>query len=80
MQGGQTYETGMLSFSNNYALNEAVEGMPERDLTVEMWARTPAYKRTTAGLQPSELLSYATHTTGAVPSSKLLQPCSYTFM
>ncbi|KAL3133740.1 hypothetical protein ABBQ32_008228 [Trebouxia sp. C0010 RCD-2024] len=69
-QGRQTYDTGMLSFSNNYALNEAVGGMPEKDLTVEMWARTPAYKRTAAGLQPSELLSYATHTTGAVPFSR----------
>lgn len=72
MQGGQTYETGMLSFSNNYALNEEVRDMPERDLTVEMWARTPAFKRTAERIQSSELLSYATHTTGSAPSSKLL--------
>ena len=76
MQGGKTYETGILSFSNNYALNEAVGGMPEKDVTVELWARTPAYKKTAAGIQPSELLSYATRAAGAVPSSKLcLQPC-----
>lgn len=62
----------MLSFQNNYALNEEVGDMPERDLTVEMWARTPAYKATTERVQHSELLSYATHTTGGVPSREPL--------
>ena len=62
----------MLSFQNNYALNEEVGDMPERDLTVEMWARTPAYKATPERVQHSELLSYATHTTGGVPSREPL--------
>lgn len=60
----------MLSFQNNYALKEEVGGMPERDLTVEMWVRTPAYKATVKRVQDSDLLSYATHTTGAAPSRK----------
>ena len=65
----------MLNFHNNYALNEEIGGMPERDFTVEMWVRTPAYKATAEAVQRSELSSYATHSplanTGA-PSRKLL--------
>lgn len=77
MQGGQAYESGLLSFHNNYALNEEVGDMPERDLSVEMWVRTPAYKPTPERVQRSELLSYATHTTKGPPSRKpfqLVQP------
>ena len=62
----------MLSLQNNYALNEEVGDMPERDLTVEMWVRTPAYKATAERVQRAELLSYATHTTGGVPSREPL--------
>lgn len=75
MQGGQAYETGMLNFHNNYALNEEIGGMPERDFTVEMWVRTPAYKATAENVQRSELFSYATHSTvggAGAPSCKLL--------
>lgn len=66
----------MLSFQNNYALNEEVGGMPERDVTVEMWVRTPAYKATVERVQDSDLLSYATHTTGGAPSRELLPACT----
>ncbi len=49
--------------------------MPERDLTIEMWVRTPAYKETAEAVQRSELFSYATHavegSTGG-PSCNLL--------
>ena len=38
--------------------------MPERDFTIEMWVRTPAYSATAEAVQRSELLSYATHTVG----------------
>ena len=63
----------MLSFQNSYALNEEVGDMPERDLTVEMWVRTPAYKATAERVQNSELVSYATHTTGSLaPREPLL--------
>ena len=63
-QGGQSYHTGKLNFHNNYALNEEIGGMPERDFTIEMWVRTPAYSATAEAVQLSELLSYATHTVG----------------
>lgn len=46
--------------------------MPERDLSVEMWVRTPAYEATAERVQRSELLSYATHTTGDVVSREQL--------
>ena len=43
-QGGQSYETGKLNFHNNYARNEEIGGMPEKDFTVEMWVRTAAFQ------------------------------------
>ncbi|KAL4422517.1 hypothetical protein ABPG75_008714 [Micractinium tetrahymenae] len=42
-QGDKRMETGALTFRNNYAMQQAYEGMPDRDITVEFWARTPAY-------------------------------------
>lgn len=37
--GGNSLRTGMLSFKNNVAVNKAVKGMPEKDFTVEFWAK-----------------------------------------
>ncbi len=51
---------GVLSFHNNYASNQNVQNMPQGDLSIEFWARTPAYNTSTA--QPdvfSEFFSYA---------------------
>lgn len=62
-QDGKQLSTGSLSFANNYAFNPEMINMPERDFTVEFWARTPAYdgdKSTTNSF--TSLFSYATHT------------------
>ena len=49
-------------FENNYALNPEIEGMPDKDLTVEFWAKTPAYDNNALGHNPlADLLTYATH-------------------
>jgi hypothetical protein len=64
-QGGQSMKTGAMTFRNNYAINDAVEQMPTRDVTVEFWARTPAMRE---GQAPpadyAEFFSYATHLQG----------------
>lgn len=51
---------GVLSFHNNYAMNQGILNMPQGDLSIEFWARTPAYNASTA--QPdvfTEFLNYA---------------------
>ena len=69
-QGGQSYETGKLNFHNNYAMNEEMGGMPEKDFTVEMWVRTAAFQDAEA-VQRADLFSYATHSPQTeVPSCK----------
>lgn len=58
--GGAALETGALTFHNNYAMNQGFQGMPDGDITIEFWARTPAYNASTA--QPdiySEFLNFA---------------------
>lgn len=42
-QNGKSLSTGVLSFANNYAMNQEFQGMPDRDITVAFWARTPKY-------------------------------------
>ncbi|PSC70155.1 concanavalin A-like lectin glucanase [Micractinium conductrix] len=42
-KGGDRLQAGALSFRNNYALQPDYTGMPDKDITVEFWARTPAY-------------------------------------
>jgi hypothetical protein len=37
--GGNSLHTGSLSFKNNVAVNKAVKGMPEKDFTIEFWAK-----------------------------------------
>jgi hypothetical protein len=37
--GGNSLRTGHLTFRNNVAVNKAVRGMPEKDFTVEFWAK-----------------------------------------
>ena len=59
--------TSSLVFENNYALNPDVVGMPTKDITVEFWARTPAYNKSSrpADKKFEDLLNYATHLPGA---------------
>lgn len=43
-------------------MNAEVDGMPEKDLTVEFWAKTPAYDIKAETHNPlADLLTYATH-------------------
>ena len=44
----QLDDVGALSFSNNYVANQHFQGMPNTDVTIEFWARTPAYNASTA--------------------------------
>jgi hypothetical protein len=37
---GNSLRTGLLTFKNNVAVNKAVKGMPEKDFTVEFWAKS----------------------------------------
>ncbi len=55
--------TSSLVFENNYALNGDVTGMPTRDVSVEFWARTPAYNKSSpnADKKFEDILNYATH-------------------
>ena len=50
---------GVASFKNNYAMNQNYRGMPERDLSIEFWARTPAVGIDQADVY-SDFLSFAT--------------------
>jgi len=51
---------GVLSFHNNYAMNQGIQNMPQGDVSIAFWARTPAYNTSTA--QPdvfTEFFNYA---------------------
>lgn len=62
MQGGRSFESSSIAFDNNYALNPDVEGIPTKDVTVEFWAKTPAYDNHALGhTDLADLLVYATH-------------------
>ena len=62
LQGGRTLEASSIVFEDNYAMNPDMQGMPTKDLTVEFWAKTPAYDPTVPGHNPlADLLTYATH-------------------
>jgi hypothetical protein len=37
--GGNSLRTGSVSFKNNVAVNKGVKGMPEKDFTIEFWAK-----------------------------------------
>lgn len=49
---------GIASFKNNYAMNQNFRGMPIGDISIEFWARTPAYKLGEANAY-YEFVSYA---------------------
>jgi len=54
-----TFSTWAMTFKNNFAMNQGFEGMPEGDISVEFWARTPAIN-TSAKLHTwSEFFSFA---------------------
>ena len=55
--------TSSLVFENNYALNSDVMGMPTKDVSVEFWARAPAYNKSSANADKKfeDLLNFATH-------------------
>ncbi|PRW20453.1 concanavalin A-like lectin glucanase [Chlorella sorokiniana] len=62
-QGSSRLEAGAMAFRNNYAMQQTYSGMPERDITIEFWARTPAYSaRNSTPASFSEFLSFATYT------------------
>jgi cysteine-rich repeat protein len=50
---------GVASFKNNFAMNQNFRGMPKGDISIEFWARTPAY-----GIDPpdtyADFISFAT--------------------
>ena len=58
---------GVVSFKNNFAMNQNFRGMPEEDITVEFWARTPAVGIDQADTY-SDFLSFATF--AQVPGSR----------
>ena len=65
MQGGKSFSSSSIVFENNYAMNAEVEEMPIKDLTVEMWAKTPALDPNALGHQDiADILTYATHIPG----------------
>ena len=76
LQDSHHLAAGMLSFKNNYAINEESAGMPARDFTVEFWGRTPTMKD---GLPPptlySEFFSYAAR---IQPRGAQCLPCTLT--
>jgi hypothetical protein len=60
-RNGKRLETGALAFHNNFAMNQGWAGMPEKDLTIEFWARTPAFSsRNGTAEVNSEFVSFAT--------------------
>ena len=61
LQGGKALQTNSLVFENNYALNSDVVGMPTIDMSVEFWARTPAYNESSpnADKKFEDMLNYA---------------------
>ena len=62
VQGGRSFSSSSLTFANNYALNPDVVEMPTKDLTVEFWAKTPAYDPNAPGHNPiADFFTYATH-------------------
>lgn len=62
LQGGRSLDASSIVFENNYAMNPDLEGMPTKDVTIELWARTPAYDNNALGHNPlADLLTYATH-------------------
>lgn len=54
----QISDSGVLTFKNNYAMNQNFRGMPTDDLSVEFWARTPAYSEAQPDIW-SEFISFA---------------------
>lgn len=61
--GGQAFDAGVASFRNNYAANQGLAGMPDRDVSVEFWARTPAYNATRSPDAYAEFLSFSSFST-----------------
>eukprot|EP00884_Botryococcus_braunii_P003507 jgi/Botrbrau1/13157/Bobra.0187s0105.1 len=62
-QGDQSFSTGFLRFDNNYALAENVKAMPEKDISIEMWAKTAEYTGygEDKGQLHQTILTYSTH-------------------
>jgi cysteine-rich repeat protein len=58
LKGKSIDQAGVLTFKNNYAMNQNIKGMPVGDFSVEFWARTPAYNENQPNVW-SELFSYA---------------------
>lgn len=53
-------DVGVVTFRDNYIMNRGFEGMPQEDITIDFWARTPEYspeKGDTA--HHSEFLSFS---------------------
>lgn len=63
VQGDRSFSTGFLRFDNNYALAENIKTMPEKDITIEMWAKTAEYKGygEDRGQLHHTLLTYSAH-------------------
>lgn len=58
-RGGQGVDTGALALrGGGYAMNQGVQGVPDGDVSVEFWARTPAINDSADVY--SEFFSYAT--------------------
>jgi len=74
-QNGKSFSSSSIVFENNYAMNPDVVEMPTKDLTVEMWAKTPAYDSNALGHNPvADLLTYATHIPEAESICELQPP------
>lgn len=68
LQESHSLDTTALSFRNNYALAQDFKGMPDRDISVEFWARTPVFNLSKPTDHNSEFLSFAasSHDAGAL--------------
>ena len=64
---GKTLDAGVLSFHNNYAMNQGIQNMPEGDISIEFWARTPEYNISTA--QPDVYAEFLNYAAFSAPSS-----------
>lgn len=58
---GKDMETGVLTFrGQHHAQNQNFQGMPQKDFTIEFWARTPEYNGSSHPDEYNEFFSFAT--------------------
>ena len=63
--GGRDLGFPALELDNNYAMQSWFQGMPDKDITIEFWAKTPAISDSSDDrIKNQEILSFASDTVG----------------